>query len=704
MGTNNKNASINSNGIGHMVDDRNLTSLNEVDKVRKKPSVIFGTNDEAGAYHGIWEVITNSIDEAREGYGKQIDVTIEKDHIVTVEDEGRGLPMDWNPKENKYNWQLALCSLYSSGKYDSTQYGGAAGTNGLGLTAMQFASSYMKVWSTYNNRTYYIEFKKGLPACELKIMDPIKAGTGTKIEFQPDPEVFPNLADPKTVVNYSQYFLDLRRQAMLIPGLLINFTHYTFVDEETGKPKTIPIIFKNGIVDAIDMSMEISNVKPIIANTQYYEGSAEGTDRPEDENYTVKMRFAFNFGRVPGEWSDFSQHIEVYHDGMHMFEGGKTLEALKNGLIDAFNGYAMETKKLKKNEMLNFDDISDIAMIIVATDAPGFRTYFKNQTKGAITNKFIGSALHEFITNSLIDWMNKDKDTADKVVDEMVANMQARIEAKAVSKKVINKLSKAVSFNNKPQLFVDCSSKDVSKRELYIVEGRSAFGSTQLARDPHFQAVLPVRGKTINCLKNKLTDVINSDIIIDTYRVLGCGIEAKSKYVTDLPKFNINKLNYDKIIICTDADVDGGHIRCLLITAFYVLSPSLLKEGKVYIVETPLYDIKVDYQGKWQSIFAYTDAEKDRYLKILHDNGITDKKIVIGRSKGLGENNAEMMHQTTMDPKNRHMIRVKYPETDAEIKQMHDYFNALLGDDLAERKNLITDYFKSTEDEVPMYD
>ena len=681
------------------VDSRNLKRYKDEQQVRQRPAPTFGTNDELGAYHGIWEIIMNSIDEAREGFGKLIEVEVKPNNVIVVSDDGRGLPMGWNEAEDMYNWELSLCSLYASGKYDSTQYGSAVGLNGLGLTAMQYASSYMKVWSTYDDRTYHMEFKQGRPVTELEVLEPIRKGSGTRIEFQPDPEVFPALEDPTVKIEATKYFEDLRRQAMLVPGLTIKFTHYELAG---GEP--INIVFDNGIVDSIDMMMDIIQMKPIIGKTIYFEGETQGTDRPQDEDYTLKMKFAMNFGRRTDgkEWSSVAEHVEFYHNGSYLFEGGVTAQAFKLGILTAISVYGLNEKKLKKSDSMTFEDVADLMVAVVATDCPGYRSWFKNQTKGAINNPFIGQALKAFVTDKVLFWLNANKAEADKLLNECVANMKARLEAKAVSKKVINSLSKTVSFSNKPAMFRDCSSKVVEKRELYIVEGRSALGSTKLACDPRFQAVLPLKGKTINCLKNSLAEVLNSEIIIDLYRVLGCGIEAKSKHINDLPKFDINKLNWGKIIICTDADVDGYHIRCLVLTALMVLSPSLIKEGKVYVAETPLYELKVKVPNRGEtSVFAYTDEERDTYIQKLVAGGIPEKNIDVSRSKGLGENDAEMMNKTTMDPENRHLIKISYPESDDQlIKTMQ----SLLGDDLSGRKELIFDYFDNTDEPALMDD
>lgn len=649
--------------------NRGMKRLKDEQQVRQRPGVIFGTNDERGALNGIFELFANSIDEAREGYGNIIRAKIEEDNIITVEDEGRGLPMDWNEAEQMYDWELALCTLYASGKYDDSQYSQSLGLNGLGLTSMQFASSFMEVWSTYGGKTRYMKFEKGKPVGELKILPAIKEGTGTKIRFQPDKDVFPALKVRKLTAD--MFIIALRKQAMLLDGLVIEIDHY-----EVNRPLTIK--FENGIIEYIESISE----KLMLPKTQYFFDEDEGTDDSElyPDLYKVKFRLAFNFSR--------DAHItEIYHNASHMFERGKTVEGFEKGITLAFTDYAKSVGKLTSRDKFLYKDIDDILICIATSDAPGNRTWFKNQTKGAITNPFIGNSMTQFIYNKFRYWLEQNKSYADKIISEVIANKTAREEGAEVSKKVINTLSKAVSFGNKPKHFKDCSSKNVLEREIYIVEGLSALGSVKLACNPKFQAVLPVRGKIINCLKEKLSRVLKNDIIIDLYRVLGCGIEAKSEYIQDLPKFDLAKLNWGKVIICTDADIDGKHIITLLITMFYVLSPSILKAGKVYIAETPLFEITYKDETK----FAYDESEKEYILNQLYEAGAKTSQIRIQRSKGLGENDAEMMSISTMQPETRRLIKVEYPEDDSSLAS---YFNALLGDDLVTRRELIDEYFE----------
>ena len=649
-------------------ESRDLKRLKDEQQVRQRPAPIFGTNDEIGACNAINEIIANSIDEAREGYGNKVDIKVEEDNIITISDDGRGIPMDWNEEEKMYNWELALCTLYSSGKYDDAQYSQALGLNGLGLTATQYASSFMDVYSTYGGKTYTMHFKEGKPTSQLEITKPIREGTGTTIRFQPDPKVFPALKKVKIPLDY--FLESLRRQAMIVEGLHISIDHF-----ELEKP--VELYFEKGIVDFLDSIIE----RKMIAETPYFEDKESGTDDPElnPVKYELKMRMAINFSRE-------ASFVEVYHNSSPMTEGGVTVDGLKLAITNAFNDEAHANSKMPRADKFMYRDIESMLYCIACTDAPGNRTYFKNQTKKAINNPFIKQAFTQFVYDKVRFWCMNNKVEADKIIAEAIVNKTAREEADKVSKKVIRTLGKAVSFNNKPKNFRDCSSTNVFERELYIVEGLSALTSTKLACDPKFQGIMPIRGKTINCLKEKLTSVLSSDIIIDLYRVLGCGLEVKTDLIENLPQFDMSKLRWNKIIICTDADVDGYHIRCLLLTMFYVLTPSLLKAGKVYIAETPLYEII--YKDQIQ--FAYDENEKEDIVNKLINIGAAKNKIIINRSKGLGENDPEMMAKSTMNPATRRLIRVQYPEDDSALR---DYFNALLGDDIVSRRELIDEYF-----------
>lgn len=656
--------------------DNSIKSLKNEDQVRLRPGVIFGTNDEAGAANGVWEIVANAVDEAREGFGKQIRVNVWNDGTVEVSDDGRGVPMDWNESEGKYNWELVFCTLYASGKYDSAAYGQALGLNGLGATAMQYASEFFDVDSVYDGKSHIMHFKKGRPVGKMEVIPSTRepGKTGTTIKFKPDPEVFIGI---RNGCMSPEYYMDkLRRQAMLQDGLEFVLWH-----EALGK--SVSIVYLNGILGFVDSICQ----KPMMKKTAYFTGSDEGTDDPsiDPTTYKVNMRIAFNFSREV-------QDLELYHNGSLMFEGGVTLTSVQRGFLGAFDYKLHELGKLGRSDHIIFKDIEQILVCVADTNAPGNRTFFKNQTKGAINNPFIKEAFEKFVMTQLSNWMRVDKNTAEAVLDEVLANKKAREESEKLSKKVIAEMSRSMSgAGNKPKKFSDCRSKNPLERELWIVEGDSAKGACVQARDASFQAIMPIRGKILNCLKEDFTRIFKSEIIIDLLRIMGCGIEAKVKNADNLPKFDINKLNYGKIIIATDADTDGMQIRCLVITMIYRLCPSLLKQGRVFIALTPLFEITCAKQ----TYFAYDEDEKDQILEKLHNLGYTDSKIKIQRSKGLGENDPDMMWTSTMCPESRRLVPVILDETnDPDCAQV---FNALLGDDIEMRRMLVQEYFSLTE-------
>lgn len=651
------------------MESRDLTSLEEKDKVRKRPGVIFGTADMDGAVNGIYEIVDNSIDEAREGYGNVINFTVEPGNIITVEDFGRGLPMHVNEETGVENWRLALCVLYASGKYDSSQYKTALGTNGLGLASMQFASEFMDVESIYDGKIYTMHFKQGDPVGGLHVeKNRTSKKHGTKIRFKPDPEVFLGIEDKPIPIEY--FFEKFTRKAMIHPGLTFHFKHYA----DSQKERTI--VFENGMVEFIDTVCK----KPILSKTAYFSEKAYGTDRPEEEEYELKMQLAFNFEPEMGM-------IDVYHNGAYLSYQNKniTLNGLRRAALRIINDVAKDSGKLKKNDSFVISDIDGMFIAIGATDCPGNRTMFHHQVKDAISNPFIASAFEKFCTASFRSWANANAKEIDAVIELALINKKAREEADRVSREVASALKKSNGIGNRIENFCDCTSKDTDINELYLVEGLSAFGSCKKARKANTQAILALKGKPLNCQKALLKDAVSNDVILRVARALGCGFEVQGKKEMDLPKFDINKLKYGKIMICTDGDIDGNHIRCLVLTLLYRLMPTLLRQGRVYIVQSPLYEIT--FNGSRHSEFAYSDEEKDELVEKLNQEKV---KFRVLRSKGLGENNADMMEQTTMNKDTRKLIKVEYQEDETK---MAEAFEQLLGNDLAARKEIIAEYF-----------
>lgn len=632
-----------------------ITALVGPDRVRKKPAAILGSDGLEGCQHTFIEILANSIDEAREGYGKVIEITRFKDKSIQIRDYGRGCPVDYNEKEKRYNWELVYCELYAGGKYntnDGENYEYSLGTNGLGSCATQYSSEYMDVTVYKDGYKYDLHFEKGFNIGGLKKEKFDYKQSGTLQKWKPDLEVFNDINIPL------EFFTTmLKKQAVVNAGL-----KFKFYDEETNQ--RFEFLYDNGITDYVK---EISSGKEI-TGVQFSESSAKGRDRADKPEYKVKMQFAFCFNNE-------INLIEYYHNSSFLENGGSPDKAVKNAFASEIDKYIKSQGKYNKDESkISFADIQD--SLIIVTNSFSTMTSYENQTKKAINNKFIQEAMTDFIKQRLEIFFIENKLEADKVMEQVLVNKRSRESAEKQRINIKKKLQGNIDMTNRVKKFVDCRTKDSERRELYIVEGDSALGSVKLSRDSEFQAIMPLRGKILNCLKADYSKIFESDVIVDLIRVLGCGVEVKSKH-KDLTMFDMDSLRWAKIIICTDADVDGFQIRTLVLAMIYRLMPTLIQEGKVFIAETPLYEITC----KNKTYFAYDDKEKAKILEEIASTG----RVTIQRSKGLGENTAEMMAQTTMNPSSRRLIKVM-PE---EAEKTAYYFEMLLGDALEARKEHI---------------
>lgn len=638
--------------------NESITSLKGADRVRLRPGVIFGSDGIEGCQHSFFEILSNSIDEAREGFGSEIRIIRHRDFSITVEDKGRGVPLDYNPIEKRYNWELVYCELYAGGKYNNNSgenYEFSLGLNGLGACATQYSSEYMFVTSLRDGYKYSLEFRKGENVGGLKKEKVSYEHTGTVTHWKPDLEVF---TDIKIPIDY--YRLTLKRQAVVNPGL-----HFILIDEETGN--TEEFYYENGIVDYVK---ELSQDKGF-TSAQFYETSAKGRDREDKPEYKVKMQVAFLFNNEINV-------LEYYHNSSFLEYGGAPDKAVKSAFVYEIDKYLKNNNKYNRNESkITFVDIQD-SLIFVSSSFSTITSY-ENQTKKSITNKFIQEAMTDFLKEQLEVYLIENKDEADRIADQVLANKRSRESAEKTRIDVRKKLSGKVDIANRVKKFVDCRTKDISRRELYIVEGDSALGSCKMGRDAEFQAIMPVRGKILNCLKAEYEGIFKSDVIVDLLKVLGCGVEIKSKHNKDLSTFNMENLRWDKIIICTDADVDGFQIRTLILAMIYRLMPTLIREGKVYIAESPLFEIRC----KDKIWFAYNEKEKNDILQKLKN-----QKVTIQRSKGLGENDPDMMWHTTMNPETRRLIKVVADD----VEQTQEFFDILLGDNLQGRKDYISEH------------
>ena len=637
-----------------------ISALKGADRVRKRPGVIFGSDGLDGCEHAVFEILSNAIDEAREGYGTLITLTRFEDGSIEVEDQGRGCPLDWNPAENRFNWELVFCELYAGGKYDNQSgesYEYSLGLNGLGACATQYSSEYMDVTVLRDDKKYTLHFEKGENIGGLKIEDFPKKKTGTTIRWKPDREVFTDINIP------SDYFTDvMKRQAVVNKGITFRFR-----EQVSGRYETQEFLYENGIIDYVN---ELLGGEPPLTEPVFIETQRTGRDREDKPEYKVKLSAAFAF-------SNKVNRIEYYHNSSWLEHGGAPEKAAKSGFVSAIDAYIRKIGKYQKNESkITFPDVQDCLILI--TNCFSTVTSYENQTKKSITNRFIQEAMTDFFRTQLEVYFIEHKPEADKIAEQVLINKRSRETAERARLNIKKKLSGNVDIANRVQKFVDCRTKDVTRRELYIVEGDSALGACKLSRDAEFQGIMPVRGKILNCLKSDYGKIFKSDIITDLIRVLGCGVEVQGKKVKDLEYFDMENLRWSRIIICTDADVDGFQIRTLILTMLYRLTPKLIEDGKVFIAESPLYEIEC---GK-NTYFAYSDKEKNDYVKANEG-----KKMSVNRSKGLGENDPDMMWLTTMNPETRRLIKVM-PE-DAEPTAV--MFDLLLGDNLAGRKAYIAD-------------
>ena len=643
--------------------NESISQLKGADRVRKRPGVIFGSDGLDGCQHAVFEILSNSIDEAREGYGNYITLTRYADKSIEVEDFGRGCPLDWNANEKRFNWELVFCELYAGGKYANNEgenYEYSLGLNGLGSCATQYASEYMDVTVWRDGNKYELHFKKGKvigkKGQELTISPADRKKTGTTIKWRPDLEVFTDIDIPE------EFFKDvLHRQAVVNAGITFRFRN-----QNGNKFEVTDYVYENGILDYVK---EIAAENPL--TTPYFISTErKGRDREDKPEYKVKLSAAFCF-------SNKVNLTEYYHNSSWLEYGGAPEKATRNAFVYAIDAYIKKIGKYQKNESkISFQDVSDC--LVLVTNCFSTQTSYENQTKKAITNRFIQEAMTDFFKERLEVYFIENKPEADKIAEQVLVNKRSREAAEKTRLGMKKKLSGSIDIANRVQKFVDCRSKDPEKREIYIVEGDSALGACKLSRDADFQGIMPVRGKILNCLKADYVRIFKSDVITDLLKVLGCGVEVQAKGKKDLNAFDINNLRWNKIIICTDADVDGFQIRTLILTMIYRLVPTLIREGYVYIAESPLYEI----ESKGKTYFAYSDKEKTDIVASL--NGA---KASINRSKGLGENDPDMMWMTTMNPETRRLIKVM-PE-DAE--RMAQVFDLLLGDDLAGRKNHIAE-------------
>ena len=648
-------------------DNESISSLKGAERVRKRPGVIFGSDGIEGCEHAVFEILSNAIDEARGGFGDRVSMTLFKDGSIEVEDFGRGIPVDYNNKEERYNWELLFCEMYAGGKYDvdGANYEYSLGLNGLGLCATQYASRWMKADIYRDGFHYHLDFERGENVGGLQKEAVKSKRTGTIIRWLPDREVFTDINIP------TEYFLDvLKRQAVVNAGVL-----FQLHDQRAPGGQTTEFRYENGIADYVTELAGEDALTPVVFRT----GEAQCRDREDRPEYKVRMSAAFCF-------SNKRQLLEYYHNSSWLEHGGSPERAVKTAFVNQIDAYLKSKNLYKKGESkITFADVQD-CLIYVSSSFSNVTSY-ENQTKKAITNRGIAQVMTEFLKHTLEVYFIENPDEAQRLCSQVLVNKQSREHAEKTRLSIKKNLTSQIDIANRVAKFVDCRTKDLTRRELYIVEGDSAMGAVKTSRDSEFQAIMPIRGKILNCLKSDYSRIFKSDIITDLIKVLGCGVELDGKVKNDLAVFSLDNLRWSKIIICTDADVDGYQIRTLVLTMIYRLVPTLIEEGYVYIAESPLYEI----ESRGKTYFAYTEPEKADILGRIGEN-----KYTIQRSKGLGENEPEMMWLTTMNPETRRLIKV-LPE---DAKRTAEVFDLLLGDNLTGRKEYIANHGYEYLDEL----
>ena len=647
-------------------DNESISSLKGADRVRKRPGVIFGSDGLEGCEHAVFEILSNAIDEARGGHGSLITVTRFADHSIQVEDQGRGCPVDWNEKEGRYNWELVFCELYAGGKYDnenSENYEFSLGLNGLGSCATQYASRYMDVTVWRDGKEYRLHFERGEIVGKLEVTPQTgsRKRTGTTIRWLPDLDVFTDIQIPV------DYYRDvMKRQAVVNSGVTFRLKN----EVSAGKLETEDFIYEHGIVDYVnELAGDDALTEPV-----FWEAERKGRDRADKPEYKVKLSVALCF-------SNRVAVCEYYHNSSFLEHGGSPEKATRSAMVSAIDKYLRDNNKYAKGEAkITFPDVQDC--LVLVSNSFSTQTSYENQTKKAITNKFVQEAMTEFLRSRMEIYFIENREAAEKIAAQVLINKRSRETAERTRINQKKKLTEKIDIANRVQKFVDCRTKDVERREIYIVEGDSALGACKQSRDAEFQGLMPVRGKILNCLKADYPRIFKSDVITDLMKVLGCGVEVSGKMVKDLNQFDLANLRWSKVVICTDGDVDGFQIRTLILTMLYRLCPTLIREGYVYIAETPLFEITCKEKSGEKTWFAYSEKEKADILKKLEG-----KKVNVQRSKGLGENDPEMMWMTTMSPETRRLIRV-LPEDAEETARV---FDLLLGDNLAGRKDYIAE-------------
>ena len=630
----------------------NINVLKGLEAVRKRPAMYIGDIGQRGLHHLVNEIVDNSIDEALGGFNDRIDISINEDGSVTVVDFGRGIPIDIHPVEKVSALEVVMTVLHAGGKFDKSSYKVSGGLHGVGVSVVNALSKWLKVEVRRGGKLYFQEYEHGIPKAKVKEIGKVKKNeTGTKVTFMPDDTIFKT-----TKFKFDILSERMRELAFLNKNITINIKDLIEGDDESYH-------YKGGIIEFVKYLDEARTTfhKPI-----YMEG--------EKDNTPVEIAF---------EYSDaYSDNICTYVNNINTHEGGSHLVGFKTALTRTFNNYATKNKLIKENSKVTLtgDDFREGLTAVISVKV--MEPQFEGQTKTKLGNSEVKSIVESIVGEKLGDYLEENPSVAKKIIEKCLRSAEAR-EAARKARDLVRRKS-ALDSMHLPGKLADCSIKDPEHCEIYIVEGDSAGGSAKQGRDRRFQAILPIKGKILNVEKAKINKVLGNDEIKTMVTAIGAGIGAE---------FNAEKARYGKIIIMTDADVDGSHIRTLLLTFFYRQMKDLITSGHVYIAQPPLYKIK---KGR-EEVYAYDDSERDKILDRMRGNGKTSdeennipKGVTISRYKGLGEMNPEQLWATTMNPETRTILQVNLESAASADK----IFETLMGDVVEPRRAFIEKHAK----------
>ncbi|SYX86988.1 DNA gyrase (subunit B) [Paenibacillus alvei] len=621
-------------------DESQIQVLEGLEAVRKRPGMYIGSTSAKGLHHLVWEVVDNSIDEALAGYCTKIEVTVHEDNSITVVDNGRGIPVGIQEKMKRPAVEVVMTVLHAGGKFGGEGYKVSGGLHGVGVSVVNALSSSLIVTVKRDGHIHQQEYHRGVPQADLEIIGDTEE-TGTTIRFQPDPEVFTET----TVYEYDTLLSRIRELAFLNKGIQMVLT-----DERTGHSETFK--YDGGIkefVEYLNRNREKMHEQPI-----YVEGSKD--------NITCEIALQYN--------DSYTENIYSFANNIHTHEGGTHESGFKSALTRIINDYARKMNLMKDNNSnLSGDDVREGLTAIISVKIP--EPQFEGQTKTKLGNSEVRSIVESVFSEKFMEFLNENPMISKKVVEKGMQASRAREAARRARE--LTRRKSALEVSSLPGKLADCSSKDAAHCELFIVEGDSAGGSAKQGRDRHFQAILPLKGKILNVEKSRLDKILSNAEIRAIITALGTGIGED---------FDLEKARYHKIVIMTDADVDGAHIRTLLLTFFYRYMRKLIEAGYVYIAQPPLYKIERN------KIVRYADSDKQKD-EIIAEFG-EGVKINVQRYKGLGEMNAEQLWETTMDPESRKMLQVSFDDA----KMADDVFDTLMGDNVEPRRDFIQRHAK----------